>query len=224
MARNSIGELVEQQTRRWQKAHEDAKQKAPKPSIALSRLPFSGATELAQMLGVRLDFGIFGHEIVDQIAAEEGVNKSLVEGLDERVESAIERHILDGFRHRNFTESDYLRDAVRIVSTLGMRGNTVVLGRGGACILPVEHTLRVLVVAPQEWRRDRLAGIHKISSDEATERLQRDDAGRAEFWKHHFGVEHTDPLLYDLVVNTGSLTIEGGAHLVEAAFKQRFSS
>lgn len=224
MARDSIGELVERQARRWQKAHEDAIQKAPKPSVALSRLPYSGATEIAKKLGIRLDYGVFGREIVDQISSEEGVSKGLVAGLDEHVETTIERHILDGFRHRNFTESDYLRDAVRIVSTLGLRGNTIVLGRGGACILPVENTLRVLVVAPEEWRRDRLAEIHSISADEASTRLAHEDRGRAGFWKQNFGVDHTDPGLYDLVVNTGTLTIDGAVNLLEAAFKQRFPS
>lgn len=224
MARHSIGELVEQQARRWQKAHEDAIQKAPKPSVAMSRLPYSGATELATKLGAKLDYGIFGREIVDQISAEEGVSKSLVAGLDEHVETRIERHILDGFRHRNFTESDYLRDAVRIVSTLGLRGHTIVLGRGGACILPEENTLRVLVVAPEAWRLERVAKAHGVSADEAAERLAHEDKGRAEFWKQHFGVDHTDPRLYDVVVNTGTLTIDGAADLVEAAFNQRFPS
>lgn len=222
MASHSIDVLVEQQARRWAKAHEDAVQKAPKPCIAVSRLPFSGATELAQKLGIRLDYGLFGREMVDQIAAEEGVNKGLVAGLDEHVESRIERHILDGFRRRNFTESDYLRDATRIVGTLGMRGHTIVLGRGGAVILPADNTLRVLVVAPVEWRRERLARIQKLSEKEAAERLEHDDAGRNEFWKHNFGVDHTDPQLYDVVVNTATLTIDGATDLVEAAFKQRF--
>lgn len=222
MARHSIGELVEQQSRRWQKAREDAAPKAPKPSIALSRMPYSGATELADKLGARLDYGIFGREIVDQIASEEGVSKTLVSGLDEHVETRIERHILDGFRHRNFTESDYLRDAVRIVSTLGLRGRTIVLGRGGACILPADNTLRVLVVAPEEWRRERLARIHGISADEATERLSHEDKGRAEFWKQHFGVDNTDPRIYDVVVNTGTLTIDGAVGITAAAFNARF--
>ena len=47
MATHSIDALVEQQARRWAKAHEDDVQKAPRPCIALSRLPYSGATELA---------------------------------------------------------------------------------------------------------------------------------------------------------------------------------
>lgn len=223
MARNSIGELVEQQARRWEKAHQ-ASAKTAKPCIALSRLPYSGATEIAQKLSIRLDYGLFGREIVDQIASEEGVSKGLVAGLDEHAESAIERHILDGFRRRNFTESDYLRDAVRIVSTLGIRGHTIVLGRGGASILPAENTLRALVVAPVEWRRARFKEVHGVSDADAAERLEREDIGRAEFWKQSFNVDHTDPSLYDVVVNAESLTLDGATELIEAAFRQRFPS
>ena len=77
-------------------------------------------------------------------------------------------------------------------------------------------------MAPSEWRQARLAKIHGVDSKEAAERLEREDEGRAEFWKRHFGVEHTDPMLYDVVVNTATLTIEGATDLVEAAFKKRF--
>lgn len=223
MARHSIGQLVEQQARRWEKAHQGGT-KTPKPCIALSRLPYSGATELAEKLAIRLDYGLFGREIVDEIAKEEGVNKGLVAGLDEHAEGAIERHVLDGFRRRNFTESDYLRDAVRIVSTLGLRGHTIVLGRGGASILPAENTLRALVVASTEWRRARFIKVHNVSEAEATERLEREDVGRREFWKQSFDVDHTDPTLYDVVVNVETLTTEGAADIVEAAFRRRFPS
>jgi cytidylate kinase len=179
---------------------------------------------MAQKLAIRLDYGLFGREIVDQISAEEGVSKRLVADLDEHVENAIERHVIDNFRRQNFTESDYLRDAMRIVSTLGMRGRTIVLGRGSACILPAATTLRVLVVAPTEWRRDRLARIRGVSAEEAEKTLAREDAGRAAFWKHNFNVDHSDPVLYDVVMNSAMLGIDGVVDLVAQAFRLRFPS
>lgn len=222
MASQNISQLVDEQARRWAKAHQDAQKAPPQPSVAVSRLPFSGAADIAQKLGARLDFGVFGREIVDKISSEEGVSKSLVQGLDEHVESAIERHVLDGFRYRKFTESDYLRDAVRVISTLGMRGRTIVLGRGGISILPPEHTLRVLVVAPTDWRRARLAQTYPASDEEIAARLEREDKERTEFWKQSFDVDFTDPGLYDLTVNSATLTIDGAVDLIASAFRQRF--
>jgi cytidylate kinase len=223
MSSHSIGQLVESQARRWEKAKLDAQRKEPAPSVAISRLPYSGATEIAEKLALRLEYGLFGREIVDQIASEEGISRNLVSGLDEHVENAIERHILDGFRHRKFSEEDYLRDTVRIVTTLGLRGHTVIVGRGSACILPAERTLRVLVVAPREWRLARLQQIHELGEAEAEERLTHEDAGRVEFWKRSFQVDVTDAGLYDVVVNAGTLSIDGATDLVEAAFKHRFN-
>ena len=171
MAVHKLDELIDQQVRRWQAARAEAGGGAKGTSVAVSRLPFSGAGEIAHLLGARLGYGVFGREIVDQIAEEEGISKTLVAGLDEHVESAIERHVVDGFSRRKFTESDYLRDAVRIVSTLGMRGHTVVVGRGAASVLPVADTLRVLIVAPKEARQKRLAESDGLSLDAAGERM-----------------------------------------------------
>ncbi|MBM4266773.1 MAG: cytidylate kinase-like family protein [Deltaproteobacteria bacterium] len=224
MASHSVNQIVEEQARRWERVNQGAAKRPAKPCVAVSRLPYSGATELAQKLAIRLDYGVFGREIVDEIAKSEGIGKDLVAGLDEHVETAIDRHVLDGFRHRRFNETDYLRETVRIVTTLGMRGQTVIIGRGSASILPAESTLRVMVVSPFEARRDRFAKIRAVRADEATERLRREDEGRREFWKHNFSVEHVDPGMYDLAVNTTTLTIDGAVDLVEAAFRRRFPS
>ena len=126
MTPHNIEVLIDRQMRRWDLQQVSEVTSLRPPCMALSRLPHSGAAEIGQRVAERLDYGFFGREIVDEIASEEGVNAGIVAGVDEHVESAIERHVLDGFRHRKFTETDYLRDAVRIVSTLGMRGRTIV--------------------------------------------------------------------------------------------------
>ena len=190
----------------------------------MGRLPFSGAEEVAHGLGGRLGYGVFGRQIVDQIAEEEGVSKTLVAGMDEHVESAIDRHVIDGFSRRKFTESDYLRDAVRIVSTLGMRGRTVVLGRGGASVLPQADTLRVLVVAPKEARQKRLAELDGISIDAAAERLEHADSQRAEFWRTNFNTDYLDPTSHDVVVNSESLGVAACVDVLAEAFSKKFES
>jgi cytidylate kinase len=223
MPSDSVADLIGQQVRRWELEARD-KKKRSRPCIAIARLPFSGATELGQKLADRLGYGFFGREIVDEIAKEEGIRRDLVAGIDEHNESAIERHILDGFRHRGFNESDYVRDVVRIVTTLGIRGATVLLGRGAARILTPEQALRVLVVAPLEWRRERLARLRALGAKEAAERLQHADQERSGFWQRSFQIDYLAADAYDLVVNPATLTIDGAVQLVAEAFCIRFPS
>lgn len=98
----------------------------------------------------------------------------------------------------------------------------VILGRGATVILAPEQTLRVLVVAPDADRIERLARVRGISRDEAAARLAQEDEDRAGFLRHHFGVEQNDPTLYDVVVNTGTLGVEGAAALVVEGLRRRF--
>lgn len=177
---------------------------------------------MGRRVAERLGFGFFGIEIVDQIAREHGIQRDLVADVDEHVRNAIDRWVLDAFRQRSFNESDYLRGVVRTVATLGERGLAVLLGRGSPFILEQERTLRVLVVAPRAWRVARRAGEAGISSDAAAQQIERDDETRRRFLRADFGVEPDDPSLYDLVVNTAGLGIEGAVELIVRGLRQKF--
>jgi cytidylate kinase len=221
-AARNLDELVERQVRLWE-AERRAQAPEPRgPCIALSRLPRAGAADLGRQIAELLDYGLFDIEIVDRIARELGVQRRLVAGLDEHVSSGIERYVADAFRRRRITETDYLRAVVRVVATLGERGRAVIIGRGSPYILPPARALRVLVVAPRETRIERLANEQGMAASAAEHQLAREDEERLQFLRQDFGVEPNDPTLYDLVVNTGTLSIEACAALTIDALRRRF--
>lgn len=228
MTPHSLHELVDRQALRWASAEKAFAQRpsraepAPAPTIAISRLPHSGGGELARRVAEALDYGVFGRELIDQIEHEHGVQRSLLEGLDERVRGLIDRYVRDSVRRDSFTESRYLAHLVRTLRTLSERGMVVVLGRGATLLLPPERTLRVLVVAPRAFRLERLQRTEGAPPSGAEERLDREDREREAFLRHHFGAGANDPLHYDLVLNTGALGLEGCARIVLDALEDRF--
>ncbi len=213
---------MDRQARRWEVERRASVPLPRSPCVALSRLPASGGAEVGRRVADWLDYGFFGREIVDQIAREQGVQRQLVAGLDEHVRGVIERYVADAFRSRPYTENDYLRHVVRTMATLGQRGMAVILGRGCAFCLPPEQALRVLVVAPASVRAERLARERGLSPEQAAERLAEEDRDHYEFLQRDFGVDYRDPALYDLVVNTATLGIDGAAALVVEALRRRF--
>lgn len=190
--------------------------------MAISRLPHCGATAVGRRVSEALGYGFFGREIIEQIARERGIQERLVEGLDERVRSAIDRYVTDAFRRRSFDESHYLRDVTRIITALGEGGGAVVLGRGAPYILPPARALRILLVAPAAQRAARLAEATGVSPEEAAARLAEEDEERRGFLLQQFGVKQEDPLLYDLVLNTASLSTEAAAAIVVETLRRRF--
>ena len=218
MSHRSIEELVERQARRWELNQRAAAPRPTLPCVALSRLPHSGASALAEQVAEKLDYGFFGIEIVDRISREQGIRRQLVAELDEHVRSTIDRYVLDSFRRRSFSESDYLRLVVRTITTLGERGMAVILGRGAPFVLGPDRALRVLVVSSRARRAEQLARRHGLSPAEALRRLAGEDEKRREFLSQ-FKVDPDDPALYDLVVNTETLGVDGCVTLVVDALR-----
>jgi len=212
-APHNLDELVERQAQRWQAAQAVPRRAPFSRCVAISRLPHALGEELARQLAEKLDYGLFGIEIVDQIARAHGVQRELVADLDEHMRSAIERWVVDAFRGRSFRESDYLRGLVRVVGTLSERGMAVIFGRGAPFILGEERALRVLVVASEEVRARRVAQTQGFSVKEAQARLRADDAERLAFLRN-FVADPDDPRHFDLVVNTGSLGVDEGVRLI----------
>lgn len=225
MSPQSIEGLVDRQIRRWEaavKAQKERPPQSPPPCVAFSRLPHAGGAELARRVADRIDYGFFGREILVEIERNQGVRQELLAGLDERVRTRIERFVLDAFRKNVFQESDFLRHLVQTIHAFGERGMAVLLGRGASFILPVERTLRVLVVASDDFRRARLARARGLSEARAREVLAQDDRDREEFLRLHFQSEPTDARHYDLAVNTGTVSMDAAESMVMTALRDRF--
>ena len=222
MAR-SIEEMVDHQMRRWALIGRASSHTPPRPCLALSRLAGAGAAELGRRVAERLDYGFFDIEIVDWIARQAGLARELVAGVDEHIRAGVERFVTDSFRRALFTESDYLRHVVRVVSSLGERGSAVIIGRGSPFILPPERALRVLVVAPRALRLESLAKRRSLGAAEAAAALAVEDAARREFHRHHFARDPDDPCHYDLTVNLGTLPMDAACELLVRALAARFA-
>ncbi|MGH0034687.1 MAG: AAA family ATPase [Myxococcota bacterium] len=221
----SLQQLVEHQMKRWEVEHRASYPRpGGAPCVALSRHAGSGGEMIAQQVAEWLDYGLFDKDIVEQVARERHVQRELVAGLDEKVADAIHRYVTDSFRSRAFSESDYLRGLIQVITTLGQRGMAVIVGRGAACILPPDRALRVLVTAPRAVRVERFAKEHSIPVSDATDRVDRIDSVRSEFARFQFGVDPDESTLYDLVINSEHLLGEAAARVIVEALRRRFPS
>ncbi len=217
----SVEAMVSEQVARWRR-DQVVEGSGPGACIAFSHLPGSGAAELGRRVAERLGYGFFDREIVESIARDSGANMRLVGELDEHVRSMIDRYLVDVLRGRSFAEDDYLKSVARVFATLARCGRAVLLGRGATAILTPRQALRVLVVAPREVRIERIAREQHLELGAATERLDQEEAARTGFIRHHFGVRQDDPALYELVVNTGTLSLDLATELVVVALRGQF--
>lgn len=227
----SVGLLVEQQMTRWElERRRQKRQERPGrgkvgrlyfgPYLLVSREKGAGGHEVAKLIGQRLGWQVFDRQIVDAIAQRTQMRQQLIENLDERTRGGLEEFLRD-FLTKEIASTDYLTHLRQVLVTLGQQGDVVIVGRGAEHILPSQFALRARMVAPFDARVERIAKGEGLPVDAARELVQKVDRERKAFVRNHFQQDISDSLQYDLVINTGPLSVEGTAEIVLAALKRK---
>jgi len=225
----NVDHFVNRQILLWQEERKIAERKGiegksvQQPMVCVSREYGARGAEMGRMVAEQLGFRFYSQELIHDVAQEAQVRDQLVESLDERVQDRISEWVSGLIKRGVFAPSDYLRNLSKVVLTLGRHGKGVVVGRGAHFLLDPQVTLRVRVISPLELRTARIAARDGLSRDEARAKILRIDGERIAFNKQHYGADISDPAHYDLVVNAGTLGIEGAADLTVRAFRTRFS-
>ena len=73
-------------------------------------------------------------------------------------------------------------------------------------LLPVDRTLQIRLIAPEQFRIDRFSRLQKITPAEAKRQIAEIDQGRDDFVRSYFHKDPTDPNNYDVVLNTARLS------------------
>ena len=178
--------------------------------IALTQEMGSLAKDVAEKLAADLGLQVMRHEVVDNVSSRLHVPTSLIHRLREGKAGAFER-----LRADRGSLAVYMTEEVLDVAA---RGNVVLRGWGATCLLrAVPHVVCVRVTRPfaqrVAWLQESL-GNDDIGFVE--EEIRRSDRAHAARMNAQFGVTWGDPLLYDLVLNTGRVSVESCAQQIAA--------
>lgn len=117
---------------------------------------------------------------------------------------------------------DYVRIVGMVILNIAKEGNVLIIGRGSQVLLKDNpEALHIKVIAPLPRRVEKLMRTEGITQREATQRILASDQARAEYLRRYYGVNWLDPQLYDLVINTGRISIQTAVQLVVMAQVQR---
>ncbi len=192
------------------------------PMVTVSRQYGAYGGEMGRIVARVLDLDYHAQELVHQMAARADVRKQVVEALDERTQSKIQLWIDQLINLRRFAPSDYTRALSETVLAIARHSPGVIVGRGAHLILDPRRTLRVRAYAPIDQRIQYVSEREGMSLAEARIKVARVDQERAEFFRSRFDIDIEDPLGYDLLLNTGSISLESCAQIVAEAYRQRF--
>jgi hypothetical protein len=223
-----IHDMVERQILQWesqQRTRTDGRNAIdpPSPIISISRQVWALGTQLGSLVAEHMHYEFWDQEVVHRIANETGASEAFLHALDERARGVIEDVVAGALAGDAFTRNEYMSHLLRVLHAIGRGGRAVIIGRGAQYVLPSATVLRVRVVAPLEQRARNLAQAHGLSERDARTEIERVERDRRAFIQQQFKRDVADPCHYDLTVNTGVLSLEQAAAIVECAYNAKFA-
>ena len=219
----SIDQFVKQQVKKWEGQFTDKKDKAVKriPVITISMEPGSGGSIIAQRVAERLGFDWFHRDIVEKIAKTAKIRSAVVNSLEKERLSGVKDFISSLMEDYYIHPDTYLRHLLVVINTIAKHGRAVIVGRGANFILPAEDIFAVRVIAPTEKRIREVALTHNVSTEEAKRRVIQRQSRRKAFVRRTFNADISNPIHYDMTINTGKMSIDAAVEAVIATVKER---
>jgi cytidylate kinase len=192
------------------------------PYVTVSRLQGAGGGELARLVGAALGWPALEHEVVDLVAAHLRVKPALVELFDEDAASWVSDVLGEFMPTEVVTRDSYTQEVRRVTQLLAMHGEVILLGHGANLFLPRRRGLSVRVVAALEDRIARVRTRTGLDEEHARAEIEVADKAREHFVARAFERDVSDPLLYDMVVNSSSSSLTELAEMVAGLCMKRW--
>ena len=170
--------------------------------IAMTREMGSLGKDVAAALADQMGLTVVHHELVEHHLAEKlGVQEDAVHRYLEGEASLLERWRIDKQKLSRFTAEEILE--------LAQKGKVIIRGWGATGVLRhIPHVLRVRICADMGFRERVMTRRLGLDAAAARQEIDRSDAAHAAIVRSFFGVDWQNPLIYHLVLNTGSVPIE----------------
>ena len=185
--------------------------------LTISREAGAGGSEIAAIVGKRLGWKVFDKNLLDHVAERFHHDRSMLNIVDETRSNWVFDVLGTWMDSTVIPHETYVSQLSRVILAAARQSNFIFVGRGARFLLPREKVLAVRLVAPEGFRLKRIMQYHKLAEADARRHMHEVDKGRREFVQRFFHHDITDPHLYDLVINTEGLGIEGAAEEIAAA-------
>ncbi len=217
----SIHQIVDQQVKKWEIMRREKEEEKSLPVITVSREPGSRARLVAEGIAEQLGFDLFHREIILEMAENAQISSRLLESLDERGLSVLEDWVSTLVNEKHLWPDQYLKHLMRVVGTIGKHGQAIIMGRGANFMLPPDDTFGVRIIAHLDLRIQNVSREFGVTAEEARRRVLRTESDRRAFVRKYFYADIADPANYDLVINTGTLSIDAAVEAIKGALGQR---
>jgi len=226
-AAKTMDRMVQDQVNKWRQLFARAVQQGLKienfkggPVITLSREPGSGGSEIARRLSKALKMDLIGGQIIQHVADSAKMSRRVIETLDEKEVTFRDALLLSLFGENRPWPGEYLQHLTKVIGSIGIFGNVIIVGRGANFVLPKDRIFRVRIIAPIEQRIKYFMDDRGYTKAESEQYLVKKENDRKAFVRKYFNADLTDPKHYDIIINTEKISVEGATESIITAFQQ----
>jgi len=192
-------------------------------AVTISRQAGCGALAVAEKLAHYLDlhpaedtrpWKVYDSNLIDKVLADHDLPACLAKFLREDRFSQLEDIMADVFEVRP-PAATVLRHVAETVRGLAITGNVILIGRGGNMVAAhLPRVLHVRLMAPLEKRIEHCLEAYHMTREQAGKFCHDEDHARKRYFKKYFNADIDDPLLYNMIINTGSVGYDDAARII----------
>jgi cytidylate kinase len=223
-----MDKMVQRQVDKWRKLFAQAIKQGLKvenfkggPVITVSREAGAGGSDIARRLAKALDLDLIGGQIIQHVADSAKMSRKVIESLDEREVTFRETLLSSLFGENRPWPGEYLHHLTRVIGTIGIFGNVIIVGRGANFVLPKERIFRVRIIAPMELRVKYFMEDRGYTKAESEQYIVTRENNRKAFVRKYFSADIADPANYDIIINTEKISMAAATEAIIVAFNQR---
>lgn len=220
--------MVQDQVNKWRRLFDKAIKHGLRaenfeggPVITISREPGAGGSEIARRLSKALDMDLIGGQIIQHVADSAKMSRKVIETLDEREVTFREALLSSLFGENRPWPGEFLNHLTRVIGTIGIFGNVIIVGRSAHLVLPKEKIFRVRIIAPLDLRIKYFMTDRGYTKTEAEQYVIKTENNRKAFARKYFSADLADPKLYDIIINTEKISIASAVESIIVSFNQR---
>lgn len=180
-----------------------------RPFLTISREAGAGARSLAERLvdifngrQPELPWAMFDDNLVHEVLREHDLPSNLAKYMSEAKVAEISEFIEVSLGLHPHKDALVGKVNATIIA-LARMGHVILVGRGAHVLTrPLAGGVHVRLIASEERRREALTRSYGCDPHEAEARMRQLDEGRRAYVRRHFNEDVTDPLAYDMVINT----------------------
>ncbi|MEF9939776.1 MAG: cytidylate kinase-like family protein [Clostridium sp.] len=193
--------------------------------ITIGRQYGSGGAETGKRLAEELGIGFYDKNILRMNSDESGIKESYFHLADEKagnrllykiVSSLIPERGAPSFGADLISADNLFRFQSEVIKKLAAAESCVIIGRCADYILEgMEGLVRVFLYADMPAREARIRSKDFYEPKEVEKNIKRIDKERRDYHRYYTGRDWEDLGNYDLIVNTGTIGVDGAVQVIK---------